>query len=116
MLVHFITYIIFCYFLLIGNKANTEIHEISVDKSVFSSPVHHPIKLAGSFGELRNSHYHTGIDIKTSEGVEGDPILAVADGIIHRMSIQSDGYGKSRGYDSSAIYAERFRRQSVLLR
>ena len=95
MLVHFITYIIFCYFLLIGNKANTEIHEISVDKSFFSSPVHHPIKLAGSFGELRNSHYHTGIDIKTSEGVAGDPILAVADGIIHRMSIQSDGYGKS---------------------
>jgi hypothetical protein len=94
-LVHFITYIIFCYFLLIGNKANTEIHEISVDKSFFSSPVHHPIKLAGSFGELRNSHYHSGIDIKTSEGVEGDPILAAADGIIHRMSIQSDGYGKS---------------------
>ena len=29
------------------------------------SPVDFPIKLSGTFGELRNNHFHAGLDIKT---------------------------------------------------
>jgi hypothetical protein len=48
--------------------------------------------LAGSFGELRPNHFHTGIDIKTN-GREGMPVHAAADGYISHISISGYGYG-----------------------
>lgn len=48
--------------------------------------------LAGNMGELRPNHFHAGIDIKT-DGVEGLPVYAAADGYIHRIVISSYGYG-----------------------
>ena len=36
-------------------------------------PFDFPILLSGNFGELRNNHFHSGIDFKT-QGVEGKPI------------------------------------------
>lgn len=59
----------------------------------FMSPVRHDIKLAGTFCELRPNHFHTGIDIKSSAGVEGDDIYAVADGFVSRIGISPTGYG-----------------------
>ena len=38
---------------------------------------------AANFGELRPAHFHAGIDIKT-DGVEGKPLVAVADGYVSR--------------------------------
>lgn len=61
----------------------------------FISPVRHTILLAGTFCELRPNHFHTGIDIKSSAGSEGDPILAAADGFVSRISIGPDGYGNA---------------------
>ncbi|HQW12389.1 MAG TPA: M23 family metallopeptidase [Saprospiraceae bacterium] len=61
----------------------------------FDNPVHHSIQLAGTFCELRPNHFHTGIDIKSSAGVQGDSIYAVADGYISRISIKPDGYGNA---------------------
>jgi len=56
-------------------------------------PVKHPIRLSGTFGELRTSHFHMGIDIKSSNGGEGDPVLAVQDGFVSRIRVQAGGYG-----------------------
>jgi len=58
-------------------------------------PVKHKVRLAGTFGELRNNHFHTGVDIKSSNGMAGDQVLAVADGFISRIKISSTGYGNA---------------------
>ena len=50
--------------------------------------------LAGTVGEIRSSHFHTGIDVKTG-GQIGLPIYAAADGYIFRMKISTGGYGHS---------------------
>ena len=42
--------------------------------------------LAGTVGEIRGSHFHTGIDVKTG-GRTGLPIYAVADGYISRIKV-----------------------------
>ncbi|WP_258097878.1 M23 family metallopeptidase [Marinoscillum pacificum] len=48
--------------------------------------------LAGTMGELRSSHFHAGIDIKTG-GQSGWPVYAAADGYINRIRISNGGYG-----------------------
>ncbi|MFU8845024.1 MAG: M23 family metallopeptidase [Bacteroidales bacterium] len=60
----------------------------------FISPLDIPIKLSGTFGELRSGHFHSGIDLKTGE-MEGLPVYAIADGYVSRIKIQSGGYGKA---------------------
>lgn len=50
--------------------------------------------LSGSMGELRSTHFHGGIDIKTS-GVSGLPVYAAADGFISRMKVSRGGYGNA---------------------
>ena len=42
-----------------------------------------PLYSAG-FAEMRPNHFHSGIDIKTN-GVEGKPVVAAADGYISRI-------------------------------
>ena len=48
--------------------------------------------LSGTMGELRSTHFHAGIDIKTS-GREGLPIYAAQQGTITRIKISTGGYG-----------------------
>ncbi len=48
--------------------------------------------LAGSMGELRTSHFHGGIDIKTG-GRIGLPVYATSDGYISRIQVSTGGYG-----------------------
>lgn len=64
-----------------------------ITPNYFRSPVNHDIKLAGTFCELRPNHFHTGIDIKSSAGVSGDPIYAVGDGFVSRIGVSPNGYG-----------------------
>ena len=61
----------------------------------FGSPVLHKIRLAGTFGELRSNHFHAGIDIKSSKGYSGDPILSAEEGYISRIAVSPGGYGKA---------------------
>ncbi|MCD7936925.1 MAG: M23 family metallopeptidase [Tannerellaceae bacterium] len=58
----------------------------------FRNPFNFPILLSGNFGELRNNHFHAGIDFKT-QGVEGKPIYAVEEGYVSRISVGPFGYG-----------------------
>jgi Membrane proteins related to metalloendopeptidases len=62
-------------------------------QDAFQSPLEIPLILAGTFGELRSDHFHSGIDIKTQQR-EGLPVLAVADGTVVRIQVSHWGYGK----------------------
>ncbi len=74
----------------------------------FNNPIDIPLILSGNFGELRNNHFHSGLDIKTQQR-EGIPIYAPADGYVSRIKISLFGYGKAlyikhpNGY--STVYA-----------
>ncbi|MFM2375452.1 MAG: hypothetical protein RLZZ165_549, partial [Bacteroidota bacterium] len=49
--------------------------------------------LAGTFGELRSNHFHSGVDVKT--GGIGQPLFAVRDGYVYRVKVSSVGFGKA---------------------
>lgn len=59
----------------------------------YRSPFDFPLFLSGTFGELRNDHFHTGIDIKTNE-IEGHKLYAIEKGYISRIKVSTWGYGK----------------------
>ena len=61
-------------------------------QSGFIAPLDIPLVLSGTFGEFRGDHFHTGLDFKT-QGKEGFPVLAVADGIVSRVKVKPWGYG-----------------------
>ncbi len=63
-------------------------------KDYFRSPVDFHVSLAGSFGEIRKNHFHSGIDIRT-EGVQGKPVYAIADGYVSRINVSAGGFGKA---------------------
>lgn len=50
--------------------------------------------LSGNFGELRDSHFHSGLDYKT-EGREGLPVICVKDGVLARVKVSATGYGNA---------------------
>lgn len=78
----------------IGLLAFIPADEGQYPKHYFRSPVDIPLNLSGSFGEIRQNHFHSGIDIRT-EGVEGKPIYAVADGYVSRVFVSPSGFGKA---------------------
>ncbi|MFM8914547.1 MAG: M23 family metallopeptidase, partial [Flammeovirgaceae bacterium] len=51
-----------------------------------------PNFLAGTMGELRTTHFHAGIDVRTSNMV-GVPIRATQGGYISKVIVGSYGYG-----------------------
>ncbi|NNF36368.1 MAG: peptidoglycan DD-metalloendopeptidase family protein [Saprospiraceae bacterium] len=61
----------------------------------FDSPVDYSITLAGSFAELRQTHFHAGIDIKPKSKTGIDTIRAAADGYVSRIKVQTGGYGQA---------------------
>ena len=63
-------------------------------KDYFRSPLNIPIKLSGTFGELRNNHFHAGVDIKTNRKV-GLPVYATADGYVSRIKVAIWGLWES---------------------
>lgn len=64
--------------------------------------------LAGNMSEIRPNHFHTGLDIKT-EGRQGLPVYAAADGYVSRVKVSSFGYGNvvylKHPNGSSTVYA-----------
>ncbi|MES2813127.1 MAG: M23 family metallopeptidase [Bacteroidota bacterium] len=62
-------------------------------RDYFGNPLNIPLQIAGSFGELRPNHFHTGIDFRTQQK-EGFPVYASADGFISRINVSTYGYGK----------------------
>lgn len=75
----------------INNRKVTKVYP----QDYFRSPIDQPIRLSGTFGELRPNHLHAGIDIKAKDGKNGQPLYAIADGYIARIKVQSGGYGNA---------------------
>ena len=65
-----------------------------IPKNYFSNPLDIPLLLSGNFGELRSGHFHSGLDIKTQQR-EGLPVYAPAQGVITRIKVSHNGYGKA---------------------
>jgi len=71
-------------------------------------------RISGTFGELRENHFHSGLDISNSAGRSGQPILAAAGGHIHRIRVQANGYGNSlylkhpNGYTTVYAHLDKF--------
>ncbi len=51
-----------------------------------------PNFLAGTMGELRASHFHGGIDIRTNNRI-GIPVLSTREGYVSRVQVSAFGYG-----------------------
>lgn len=79
----------------------------------FRAPLDLPPSLAGSFGEIRGNHFHSGLDYRTNQR-EGYPVYAVADGYISRLRVQIGGFGNAvyinhpNGYTSVYAHLQRF--------
>ncbi|MBR1768915.1 MAG: M23 family metallopeptidase [Bacteroidales bacterium] len=82
-------------------------------KNIFSSPLDIPLYSAGSFAELRGSHFHSGLDIRT-QGKTGFNVYAPADGYVSRIKVQAYGGGKNlyithpNGYTTVYMHLERY--------
>lgn len=81
-------------FTLLSSLAYSQPMEDVVDYLIFPIKPGTRNSLAGTMGELRSTHFHTGIDIRT-EGREGLAVLAAADGFISRISVSPSGYGNA---------------------
>jgi murein DD-endopeptidase MepM/ murein hydrolase activator NlpD len=74
----------------------------------FIPPFEGKLEIIGTFCELRNNHFHGGLDIRTDSKI-GRHVLAIGDGYISRINISTYGYGKTlyvthkNGYTS--VYA-----------
>lgn len=60
----------------------------------YRNPLDLAVSLSGSYGELRATHFHSGVDLRIG-GVTGAPIHAAADGYISRISVSPGGYGNA---------------------
>lgn len=79
----------------------------------FGPPLDIPLYLSGTFGELRGNHFHSGMDIKTNQ-VEGQRVLAAAEGEVYRIKVSPYGFGKAlyirhpNGYSTVYAHLQRF--------
>jgi len=90
-----IRHVIFLILFVLPAALKCQMASTELIKSQIIPPVLHPIVLSGSFGEIRPSHFHMGIDIKSSRKYMEDPVVSVADGYISRIKISPGGYGRS---------------------
>ena len=57
-------------------------------------PLNFETTLSGSYAELRQGHFHGGLDFRTG-GMENKPVYAIDEGYIARINISPRGYGKA---------------------
>lgn len=79
----------------------------------FSNPLDIPLILSGTFAELRATHFHSGLDIKTQQRT-GLKVKASASGFVSRIKISHFGYGKAiyithpNGYTTVYAHLQKF--------
>ncbi|MFT5143860.1 MAG: hypothetical protein ACI80V_000217 [Rhodothermales bacterium] len=82
-------------------------------KDYFRSPLGIPLSLSGNFAEMRDNHFHAGLDIRTNAQT-GFRVYAAGGGSISRISVQGGGYGHAlylqhpNGYTTVYGHLERF--------
>ncbi|WP_345953065.1 peptidoglycan DD-metalloendopeptidase family protein [Mucilaginibacter sp. PAMB04168] len=60
----------------------------------FQYPLDLPPSTAGSFGELRANHFHSGLDFRTNRRI-GYPVHAAMYGYVSRLRVQLGGFGNA---------------------
>lgn len=60
--------------------------------SQYAEPLNIPPALSSGYGELRNNHFHSGIDFKTQQ-IVNKPVFAIDSGFVSRISVSPSGYG-----------------------
>lgn len=81
-------------FILIFAGSFLEAKAQTYPQNYFRNPLSIPIQLASNFGEVRQDHFHMGLDIRT-QSRENLPVFAAADGYISRIKIEKYGYGRA---------------------
>lgn len=84
-------------FLALAQPIRTQFSEVDSktvleEKYIFPLKPGQPGSLAGTMGELRNTHFHSGIDIRTNNEI-GWAVLASKSGYISRAAVSPGGYG-----------------------
>lgn len=69
-----------------------DINVVKGSNYVFPIRPGNPASLSGTMGELRSTHFHTGLDIRTNNEI-GWPVIAVQNGYISRGGVSPTGYG-----------------------
>lgn len=87
---------------------------VSQNTNPYRPPLDIPLYLSGNFGEIRDDHFHSGIDIKTN-GVSGYAVHSIEEGYVSRIKVQANGYGRSiyvshpTGHTSQYGHLDRYR-------
>ena len=107
------TNIITCLFFLLNSVSFTTFsQDAKFPQNYFRAPVDFTMTLSGNFAELRNNHFHSGIDIRTF--TTGKKVYSIADGFVSRIKIAAGGYGKAiyidhpNGYTSVYAHLDHF--------
>src|SRR5436305_11724542 len=66
---------------------------IAAQSPQFKNPLDIPIRWSANFVDIREDHFHTGIDIRTNEKI-GYKVYAASDGYVSRIKVSPYGYGK----------------------
>ncbi len=61
---------------------------------IFRLPLPEPIVVTGSYGEIRGTTLHLGIDFGVGERIGEVPVLAAGEGYVYRIRVSHTGYGK----------------------
>src|ERR1700760_2350255 len=85
---------ILCLGFYFNSNAQDIVQTKQYPKNFFRYPLDLPPSTAGSFGELRPEHFHSGLDFKTN-GRTGYPVHAAYDGYISRLRVQYGGFGNA---------------------
>lgn len=100
--------LIVCFLFLISNFSHAQ-----YARFYFRNPLGIPMHLIANFGEIRNDHYHMGLDLRTQQR-ENLPVYAAAEGYVSRITIEPGGYGKCiyithpNGYTSLYAHLNKF--------
>ena len=101
-------------FLTVALTVSLTISSQNIREKLFVSPLKEAPSLSASFAELRNDHFHSGLDYRTG-GVTGKEVMAAADGYIYRIAVSSSGFGKAiyirhpSGYSTVYAHLKSFR-------
>jgi hypothetical protein len=80
----------------------------------FNSPINYPMSLSGTFGEIRRSGFHFGVDLRSQWTDDEDYIHSIGPGYITRLRSSPGGYGNAvyinhpNGYTSVYAHLDRF--------
>ncbi|MDX1954054.1 MAG: M23 family metallopeptidase [Chitinophagaceae bacterium] len=88
-----LTHLLLLLFVINTSLSSAQTTEPVIQKGYFRNPMNIPISLSANFGELRNNHWHMGLDIRTQQR-ENLPVHAAADGYVSRVSVAPFGFGQ----------------------